>query len=338
MNKLHKLTVVLPTYNRRVLLERALSSVLAQCRGDKRICIHVWDNNSSDDTESYMQDLVKNESAIYYTRRSENIGAITNYTDAIAKVETEFYVGLADDDYLLGDFLQESISLLEGDRTLGAVAMQTLHVSGTGEVTKINPDDRWRNGRYEPPETMEYWSRLGHFEWSSIVFRKAAYDAAGGLNSRYGLASDVAYQMNVFLHWPIFISKKPAAVYNIHDGQQSANLGIWYFKAALLMVEDFKKAARSRPEFETSLRLLTRRYAETFSKLGSVAGSLRDLACLIRGIIWSFGSPGCAGLCLLRGGAAKAGLKRRLPHAGRQAQGSSLGMISDYAPDSLSKV
>ncbi|RYY52526.1 MAG: glycosyltransferase family 2 protein [Chitinophagaceae bacterium] len=328
-----KLTVVLTTYNRRALLERALTSVLNQIRGDKRICIHIWDNNSFDDTEKYIREMLRREENVRYTRRPENIGALGNYMDAISRVETEFYVNLADDDYLLDGFLKQALEILEADQALGAVVMQTLHVNPAGQVTKINPGDGWGCGRHDPPATMRSWCELGHFEWSSIVFRKSVYNAVGGLNLQYGLATDVAYQMAVFLRYPIQIVKYPAAVYSIHDEQQSSNLGMWYFKAATEIVASLRKTAASKPEFETALRSLKVRYAKSFSKLGSVTHSFGDLMCLIRGIGHSLGMPRYAAVCLLRAVAEKVKLRSILPLRKNQAPEHRLGTVSDYASD-----
>ncbi|RYY57502.1 MAG: glycosyltransferase family 2 protein [Chitinophagaceae bacterium] len=327
-----RLTVVIPTYNRCALLKRALSSVLSHWHAGGPVRIDVWDNHSSDGTEAFMEEISAGHPHVLYTRRLENIGPLRNYMDAISRVETEFYVALADDDYLIDGFPGEAMGILDADQSLGAVAMQTLHVDPAGGVTKINPDDRWKNGRCTPVETMHHWCRLGHFEWSSVVFRKSAYDAVGGLDLSYGLAADVSYQFDVFLKYPVFIVKKPAAVFSLHAGQQSSNLGMRYLKSAVQLVGRFKKAADDKPEFRAAFKALSRRYADEFSKLGFVTDSLSDLRSLIYEIAWSLGMPHYAVICLLRAMAGKARRRKLLPWRRGKARESKLGLISDYVP------
>ncbi|RST54309.1 glycosyltransferase family 2 protein [Variovorax sp. MHTC-1] len=95
----HTITVVIPTFNRRAHLQTAVESVLAERRVP--IALHIFDNASTDETEKYGRALAAQDLRVSYTRRSENIGATGNYSQALASISTEYFVPLADDDCLL---------------------------------------------------------------------------------------------------------------------------------------------------------------------------------------------------------------------------------------------
>ncbi|MGJ7488701.1 glycosyltransferase family 2 protein, partial [Variovorax sp. LT2P21] len=47
----HTITVIIPTFNRRVQLQKAIESVLQERRVP--VLVHVFDNASTDETEAY---------------------------------------------------------------------------------------------------------------------------------------------------------------------------------------------------------------------------------------------------------------------------------------------
>ena len=73
----YKLTIAIPTYNRKDLLERCLNSIIPQM--DKDIEIFISDNASSDGTEEMVREKF-NYPFIRYRKNEENIGSDRNFT------------------------------------------------------------------------------------------------------------------------------------------------------------------------------------------------------------------------------------------------------------------
>jgi glycosyltransferase involved in cell wall biosynthesis len=307
------ITVVMPTFNRLATLRRALESVLEQSRGDARIRIHVWDNHSTDGTEEYLASVLKNEPGVTYTRRPVNLGALGNYHDAIANVETPYYACLADDDFFYPDFLSAALHHLVADPSLGALVMQTVHVTPEGTLLRVNPDERWHYGKMQPEEMMDQWSRLGHFEWSSIVFKKSVYDAVGGLNVSIGLAADVDFQMQVFLRFPVMLVPQRAAAFTLHPKQQSAALGLAYPTAALQIIKNLAGFAKNAEIFAPLVGNLRKRYADEFFGLGWKYNTGRPLLILCGQLCFSFRSPRRACSCVLRAALSHLGFTSKAP-------------------------
>lgn len=96
-------SVYIPTKNRADLLERALSSVLAQTYPN--IEILICDDNSSDDTAKRVAAWQKQHANILYIRSNEDIGACRARNKAIKAARGEFITGLDDDDAFRPDRL-----------------------------------------------------------------------------------------------------------------------------------------------------------------------------------------------------------------------------------------
>src|SRR3989344_8039984 len=67
------ITTIIPTYRRPVLLRRAILSALHQTYPHVRVC--VYDNASSDATESVVAEIARHDPRVKYHRHSRNIGS-----------------------------------------------------------------------------------------------------------------------------------------------------------------------------------------------------------------------------------------------------------------------
>ena len=90
-------TVYIPTYNRRDLLERAVRSVLDQTY--KNIELIIVDDRSNDDTMEFLKKLSIADKRVRYFQNAVNSGACVSRNKAISAAKGEFITGLDDDDY-----------------------------------------------------------------------------------------------------------------------------------------------------------------------------------------------------------------------------------------------
>lgn len=100
-------SIIIPTYNRKLLLKNAIDSVL--CQTYKNFEVIIIDDNSNDGTENYIS-LIKNKKIFYfkndvhcYSAKCRNIG--------IQKAKGEFIAFLDDDDEWLPQKLEKQIPL-----------------------------------------------------------------------------------------------------------------------------------------------------------------------------------------------------------------------------------
>lgn len=111
MYKTPLVNVLIATYNRCNLLEKAVRSALAQSYDN--LMVIVSDNASTDDTPSVMHDIVSSDTRVRYIRSAQNLGPIKNYRKCFDAATGAYCVTLNDDDLLLdGDFIANGVSLL----------------------------------------------------------------------------------------------------------------------------------------------------------------------------------------------------------------------------------
>lgn len=101
-------TVWLPTLNRKMMLKRALDSLL--CQSYSNIEIFIVDNGSTDDTESLVSEYIVKHKNIVYHRFDENKGACAARNYAILHAKGELVTGLDDDDEFLPDRISQLVS------------------------------------------------------------------------------------------------------------------------------------------------------------------------------------------------------------------------------------
>src|SRR5258708_3021452 len=93
-------SVLVPTFNRRQLLERALGSVLTQSYRNLEIIVSY--NHSTDETAIGVAEFARRDQRIrYQTSPSGNQSAMLNIRSALDAASGKYAVVLADDDFFL---------------------------------------------------------------------------------------------------------------------------------------------------------------------------------------------------------------------------------------------
>lgn len=93
-------TIVIPTYNRAQMLERAIASAISQT---EEAAVIVVNHGSSDETRKVAK---KFGSLIEYIERSEDFGPIFSWIDGTVHAKTEYSKLLFDDDFLDPSYIE----------------------------------------------------------------------------------------------------------------------------------------------------------------------------------------------------------------------------------------
>jgi len=276
-NTKKRVTVLIPTFNRPEMLERAISSVLG-C-GYDRLLIRVFDNGASTQAGEIVRKFRRQPVPILYQQNESNIGPIRNFQQALASVDTEYFLPLADDDWIYEGFVAKAVSLLEKDASLGAAIFVTEARDQQGNLLETYPQalDQRRFGRLSPKEHLEDWLVHGHYHWSSILWRKDALERVGPPFLHAGLPSDVDFQVRVFAAFPVYLVNQPGAGYLIHEGQSGAELSVSHLAdwAKIFVNLDHLVAANALFERDTYQRLrkiALARYQPLWRRGGNDAG------------------------------------------------------------------
>ncbi|MGL5448183.1 MAG: glycosyltransferase family 2 protein [Rhabdaerophilum sp.] len=266
--------MLIPTYNRAARLDHAISSAFDQA--PEGVMVHVFDNASTDGTEELVRRRISAGEPVRYTRHETNCGPIANFQHALSSVTTEFFVPLADDDWLVPGFLTQALAYLVKDPTLGAAIFKTEARTEDGSVLETYPQvmSERRKGRLEPSEHLEDWLRFGHYHWSSVLWRRTVLDHIGAPYLHVGLPSDVDFQVLAFSACPVVLVDALGAGYLIHGGQHGGDLSMDHLRGWATIFRNLDREILGR-------RLMTtERYLE-----------LRRTARDRYGILWHRGNP-----------------------------------------------
>lgn len=103
-------TVGIPTYNRALLVARAIDSALAQ--DYPQLEIIVSDNASTDGTAEACRECAARDSRLRCVRQLHNIGATRNFEEVLRLASGEYFMWLGDDDWIDPDYVRLCLGAL----------------------------------------------------------------------------------------------------------------------------------------------------------------------------------------------------------------------------------
>ncbi|RMH51330.1 MAG: glycosyltransferase [Zetaproteobacteria bacterium] len=180
-----RVTVVIFTYNRVDLLRRAVESVLRQTYDD--FVLRIFDDASSDGTEDYCRALAARDGRVDYRRNERNLGLGGNVRRGAASVDSDLFLMLSDDDYLLDPTaIQRMVERFSDDPSLGMVFGQCEIGDLNGErlFSRI-PGNLTQDCLLDVRQTMLDSVFGNHIFGGGNIYRRAALERMARYASRY---------------------------------------------------------------------------------------------------------------------------------------------------------
>jgi glycosyltransferase involved in cell wall biosynthesis len=201
-----RVSVVIPTYNRRMLLERALASVLAQTRRDFEII--VVDDGSTDDTKAMVQ---AHAGARYFFQA--NAGPAKARNTGIRAARGDLIAFLDSDDVWLPNFLEVQTDVLERHR----------QVALSCTASKVGNKEAKHFSRAQELFVGDLYGKLyaaSFVRTPATMVRKSCLADVGYFNEAYRWCEDVDLWLRIARKYPIaYVSR---CLVNI--GRQDDNL------------------------------------------------------------------------------------------------------------------
>ena len=138
MAKKNKMKVCLgmPLYNNSGYLVEALDSILGQSYSD--FAIVAIDDQSTDETDSIMQDYAARDDRINYHRNQEWEGLISNWRKTFVYADTlhkpKYFAWISDHDRWDKDWLRKHVCFLEAHDDAAAVYPETVPINEEGDI------------------------------------------------------------------------------------------------------------------------------------------------------------------------------------------------------------
>lgn len=184
-------SVGIPTYNRASTLKRSVESVLSQ--GYSNIEVVICDNASSDNTGDYCNEIAAKHPHVKYYRAATNRGPTANFVECLRRSQGEFFMWLADDDWIDSNFVSDCVEVLKTDRKVvlvGGLAnyYQRTHFVRSGSPVTLLGENRFlRMVRY-------YFATRGNNEIFYGVMRR---EAAIQIPIRNSFLNDLVFVANL---------------------------------------------------------------------------------------------------------------------------------------------
>ncbi|NQJ67818.1 glycosyltransferase family 2 protein [Streptococcus suis] len=162
------ISVIIPNFNRQLLIQRAIESINQQHYPNLEIII--VDDKSTDQSVSIIRDLQKQQDNLSLFVVEENSGANACRSIGVEKARGEYIAFLDSDDYFLPTKLEKQVRILQDRPEVGFV------VTGFGaKAVHTLPE-----GIIPLKETIKQ-NNLGGF--STLMVRKELFQQVGGLDS-----------------------------------------------------------------------------------------------------------------------------------------------------------
>lgn len=146
-------SVGIPTYNRSHLIKRSINSLINQDYDNIEIVIS--DNASTDETPLICQEFCQQYEIIKYIRQPTNYGPTRNFREVLDHAAGEFFMWLADDDYLDSNYISKCVHFLQENPDYSLAAGRTFYFRENNEQDLSEKEFIFEG------ERMELWQEKG---------------------------------------------------------------------------------------------------------------------------------------------------------------------------------
>ncbi len=173
-------SIIIPTYNTALLIERAIGSVIAQTSSEEKEIIIV-DDGSLDDTVNIVKAMNLPDVRIFTQPFNQGPAAARNR--GLREARGEFFAFLDGDDYWNPHFLEKTLAFMRAHPEAVAVSVGQIH-KVIGNKDSVLPEVlRQPHEPMEPcllPDFFAFWAKHNHVCTGAVLMRTATATAAGG--------------------------------------------------------------------------------------------------------------------------------------------------------------
>jgi glycosyltransferase involved in cell wall biosynthesis len=172
------ITAIICNYNHGAYVERALHALLDQSRRPDELI--VLDDASTDNSVELISPIAAGDPIVRFVRNDVNKGVNCSMSRAVSLAKSEWIYCGAADDYTLPGFLEGCEKQILAHPRTGICSSDLLLVDGLTGVTTAREGSWDVPAGYYPPDKMVKILRHLTIPGSTTLFRKDAYEQAGG--------------------------------------------------------------------------------------------------------------------------------------------------------------
>ncbi|MBR5026863.1 MAG: glycosyltransferase family 2 protein, partial [Victivallales bacterium] len=183
------ISVIIPTFNAALLIERALHSIMSQ-NGRHDVEIIIIDDCSTDDTLTVVEKLAI--PSLRILRQDSNRGPAAARNRGLNAATGDYCAFLDGDDFWEPDFLNETTAFLDSHTDAIAVNVMQCHKTFTGKVS-IVPTSPPVQQSILLDNFYDFWAKYNHVCTGSALFRTDVAKATGGQREDLRVCEDLEF-------------------------------------------------------------------------------------------------------------------------------------------------
>lgn len=232
-----KVSVIIPTYNRAYLIDKAINSVLSQTYRDYEIII--VDDGSTDNTREVVKGFV--DSRINYIFHANNLGVSAARNTGIKASRGEYIALLDSDDEWLPEKLEKQVVILKNESPeVGVVCSWQFNINENGEYI---------GSSYLPKKGGNIYENLLYTDPISVptlLIRKECFEKVGLFDDLLNGQEDWDMWIRISKYFKFVLIKIPLVKRRLHHNQISNNLEAKIITAQIIL-EKYSNELKSRP-------------------------------------------------------------------------------------------
>ncbi len=268
--------VIIPTFNRATLLDRAIQSVLNQTY--KEFKLHIVDDGSSDHTHEILAKYEGHPQIMIYRQENRGVSAARNL--AVKNSDSPWISFLDSDDEWLPQKLEKQIHFLK------------LHT----EIRFLHAEEFWiRNGVRVNPKVKHHKGSADLFKRSlefclispsTVILRRDLFLEHGKFDESFTVCEDYDLWLKILAHEEIaFLSDYVTNKYGGHADQLSTQfvaMDYWRIKSMITLLKseiDQDKKELIKAEIKKKAPILLNGYQkhQNFERFAEVTHLIKDL-------------------------------------------------------------
>ncbi len=185
------ISIVIPTMNRKKDLVECINSIQDQVYPQEKIEVIVFDNDSSDGTDTVVADLFVNKGKsgkclVKLLKSRQNIGSYMPFNKAISRInpKSQFVIGMDDDVVLRGNCVRKLIDTAIKYPMAGVIGARSVFFEQPAKTAHGAGYINWWLAKFSSQD-VHVLSECDYVIGCCFMFRKDAFIEVGGMDPDY---------------------------------------------------------------------------------------------------------------------------------------------------------
>lgn len=204
-------SVVMPVYNRELLVAEAIESILAQTFTDFELII--VDDGSQDCSAEIIRSYAARDARIRCVMLEQNTGEASARNRGLEVARGEFVTSMDSDDISLPERLEKQVEFLRANPDIGVVGVEAMLTD-----EQLNPQNVY--GVSASHARIAYDLQMGNcIVGASMMMRRKIVEACGGYDELLSRSPDIELVARLIPRTRLANLREPLYLYRQHEGQ-----------------------------------------------------------------------------------------------------------------------